>query len=115
MSYKKSIYLGLVLILLFVGCGLKEGVVQKEPKSFLWFTGNTQDAIVYIDDLAPIVLNDKRSNTSDNDNNNTNKSSEVHYEISPGKHTVVVKRSGEEVVNRKILLGNGITKEIQIP
>ena len=115
MSYKKIFYSWLVLLVLCGGCSLKEGVVQKEPKSFLWFTGNTQNAIVYIDDLNPIVLNEGNSSASNNDANNTNRSGEVHYEITPGKHTIVVKKSGQEVVNRNILLGNGITKEIQIP
>ena len=115
MSYKNIFYSWLVLLVLCGGCGLKEGVVQKEPKSFLWFTGNTQNAIVYIDDLNPIVLNEGNSSASNNDDNNTNRSGEVHYEITPGKHTIVVKKSGQEVVNRNILLGNGITKEIQIP
>ena len=101
MSYKKHGYLVLVLLILCGGCGLKEGVVQKEPKSFLRFTGNTQNAIVYVDDLDPIPLNEGDGSAS--------------YEISPGKHTIVVKKSGEEVVNRNILLGNGITKEIKIP
>lgn len=103
MTCKSISYLLLVFLLLCGGCGLTEGVVQKEAKSFLWFTGNTQNAIVYIDNLAPITLD------------NTNKSSSIHYELSPGKHSIIVKKSGEEVVDRNILLGNGITKEIQIP
>ncbi len=115
MSYKKTFYLGLVLLMLSGGCGLKEGVVQKEPKSFLWFTGNTQNAIVYVDDLAPIMLSERNSSASDQGGNNTNRSGQVHYEISPGKHTIEIKKSGEEVVNRKVLLGKGITKEIKIP
>ncbi len=40
---------------------------------------------------------------------------EVHYRISPGKHTVVVKKSGVEVVHRTVLLGDDITREIRIP
>ena len=115
MSYKSIFCFGLVLLALCGGCGLKEGVVQKDEKSFLWFTGNTSNAIVYIDDLNPIMLNEKSSTSSNGDEDNTYKSSQVHYEISPGKHTIIVKKSGEEVVNRNILLGNGITKEIKIP
>jgi hypothetical protein len=106
MSYKKIILLGSVLIMLLVGCGLREDVVQKEPKSFLWFTGNIQNAVVYIDDLAPIVLTGEVKGK---------KRKQVHYAVSPGKHTIIVKKSGEEVVNRNLLLGSGITKEIQIP
>jgi hypothetical protein len=115
MSYKTIGYLGLIFLLLCGGCGLKEGVVQKESKSFLWFTGNTQNAIAYIDNLAPIDLNNKTYIASDEEENNTNRSKEIHYQISPGKYTIVIKRAGVVVVNRTILLGNGITKEIQIP
>jgi hypothetical protein len=102
MSYKKIICCSLTLLMLCCGCGLTEGVVQKESKSSFWFTGNTQNATVYIDDLAPIILSE-----GNND--------QIHYEISPGKHKIVVKRSGNEIVNRVVLLGSGITKEIQIP
>ncbi len=115
MLYKKIIYLVLVVLMLCGACGLREGVVQKEPKSFLWFSGNTQNAIVYIDDLAPIILNERSSSAGIEGENNTNRSGQVHYEISPGKHSIVVKKSGKEIVNRNILLGNGITREIQIP
>ena len=103
MSYAKIVFLGLTLLLLCGGCGLNEGVVQKESRSFLWFTGNTQNAIVYVDDSSPIVLNDSSGSDS------------VYYETTPGIHTITVKVSGEELVNRRILLGNGITKEIKIP
>lgn len=115
MSYKSIFLGGVVLLLLIGGCGLKEGVVQKESKSFLWFTGDTHNAIVYIDDLNPITLNESSSSANSEVENNTNKSGQVHYQISPGKHSVVVKKSGQEVVNRNILLGSGTTKEIQIP
>lgn len=115
MSYKKIIYFGVAILLLCGGCGLKEGVVQKESKSFLWFTGNIENAIVYIDDLSPIILNDGYVGTGADGGNNTRNYNEIHYEISPGKHTVVVKKAGKEVVNRIILLENGIIKEIQIP
>jgi hypothetical protein len=114
MSYKKIIYIGLVLLGLIGGCGLKEGVTLKEPKSFIWFTGNTDNAVVYIDDLNPFILNEKSSNLNDEDEND-NRKGLIHYQISPGKHKIVVIKSGTEVVNRDILLGNGITKEIQIP
>lgn len=103
MSYQKCVYLGLVILSLCGGCGLKEGVVQKEPKSYLWFTGNTPKATVYIDDLNPIILNENRG------------SDKIHYEISPGKHRIIVEKMGKEVVNRIVFLGNGIIKEIKIP
>jgi len=87
---------------LFCGCGLKETVVQKEKVSYLSFTGNISNVIVHIDDLEPINLN----NTS---------SKNVQYEISTGKHHIVITKNGEEVVNRVVLLGSGSVKEIKIP
>ena len=101
MSYKTCGFIALILLLLFSGCGLKEGVVHKEQKSFLSFTGNTKNATAHIDNLAPIRLKSS--------------SKRIHYQISPGKHTIIIKRSGVEIVNRNILIGNGTTREIQIP
>ena len=115
MSLRNFFYLSFAFLLLFGGCGLTEGVVQKEPKSFIWFTGNTKGAVAYVDDLEPIMLDDLNSSTDGESVNNSAKKGEVHYEISPGKHRIIVKKSGEEVVNRIVLLGNGITKEIKIP
>ena len=115
MLYEKCVYLCLVILLLCVWCGLKEGVVQKEPKSYLWFTGNTKNATVYIDDLSPIILNENTGTTSVDRENNIETSDKIHYKISPGKHRIIVKKMGEEVVNRIVFLGNGIIKEIEIP
>ena len=102
MTYKTICCLILILLIPVFGCGLKEGVVQKDSKSFFWFTGDTGNTTVYIDDLSPFTLSD------------TGKK-EVHYEIEPGKHSVIVKKSGIDVVNRNVLLGNGVTMEIKIP
>ena len=101
MPKKYFIFITLILFGFCNGCGLHEGVVQKEAKSYIYFTGNSLDAVVFIDDLAPITISEDSDNT--------------HFEISPGTHTVVVKKSGKEVVNRRILLGSGITREISIP
>lgn len=114
MSYKKLFYSGLVLLLLCGGCGLTEGVVQKEQQSFLRFTGDTTNTIVYIDDLAPLILNELNSSAAE-ESGKSAKSRKIHYKIAPGRHTIVVKKAGNEVVNRNILLGDGITKEIEIP
>lgn len=116
MSYKKLafIILGLFVFLLCVGCGLKEGVVQKEAKSYLWFTGNTEGALVYIDNLSPIELG-KNYYIEPETGEKIQKNEEIRYELTPGKHRVVVERRGTKIVNRIVLLGNGIIKEIKIP
>ncbi|WP_320041473.1 hypothetical protein [uncultured Desulfobacter sp.] len=101
MSYKNLFIFCVVGVLVFCGCGLNETVTQKEKVSYLNFTGDTVGAVVRIDDLAPIVLNNEEKN--------------VHYEISSGKHHIIVIKNGAQVVNRKILLGSGSSKEIRIP
>jgi hypothetical protein len=108
MSYTKLIVLGMFLTILCQGCGLTESVVEKERKSYVAFTGNIEGAVVYIDNLAPITLNQSSKD-------NTEKVKKINYEISPGKHKIIVKKAGSEVVNRDLLLGNGIVKEIEIP
>jgi hypothetical protein len=90
-----------LLLLLMSGCGYNEGVVQAERESFLQFSGHFNQATVLIDNLPPFVL--------DGDSENT------HYKLAPGKHHVIVKRNAKIVVDRTILVGNGMTKEIRIP
>lgn len=104
MIYAKKILLLVALVSIIpVGCtSINDGVIQKSSNAFLWFTGNTKDAEVYIDNNAPISVDDFSIR-------------DVHYQIPSGKHSIVVKRFGTVIVNRRILLGSGITKEIQIP
>lgn len=104
MSYMKIAVLSFFCLVVFFGCGLRETVVQKEQLSYLSFTGDISNSIVHIDDLEPIVLN---SNHPNNKN--------VQYELSSGKHHIVVLKDGKEVVNRILLLGSGSVKEIKIP
>lgn len=104
-----------IISLLLLACGLKEGVVQTEPKSYLWFTGNIEDTVVFIDGNNPIRLKTPVITNGNMQEKTEENGSLVHYAISPGKHHIVVKRSGIEVVNRVLLLGSGMTKEIRIP
>lgn len=111
-----SILISLSVLLSFflTGCGYHEGVIQSDSKSYLWFTGNINNAVVYIDDNAPFSL--KTVTYIDEATGEKKENAELtHYQISPGKHDIIVKRDSIVVVNRKILLGSGITKEISIP
>lgn len=105
MRCMKWLLFALVTAGLLCSCGLTEGVIQKDPKSYFKFSGNTKNAMVYIDDLAPIALN-----TDENPDDWS-----TLYEISPGKHKIIVKKNGSVVVNRIVLLGSGITREINVP
>ena len=96
------------------GCGYIEGVVQKSEKSYLWFTGNTENAVVYVDNREFVRLTasyyiDERTGEK------TKKEEAVYCQIEPGKHEIRVERDGKVLVNRLLILGNQMTKEIAIP
>ena len=84
-------------------CGYKEGIIQSSSNSYLKFTGNTHNAFVSIDDSDPFPIRP----TSDNGNI-------IHYQLSPGKHKITVKRNNNVVLNREVLIGKGMTKEINV-
>jgi len=100
MNWKISIIL--VYCLLLAACR-NEGIVQSDNQSYLRFTGNTTNAIVKIDNGSPFRLKvpDEYGPT-------------IKYKISAGKHEIIVTKKNKLVVHRKILLGKGMTKEINI-
>lgn len=85
-------------------CGYKEGVIQPGNKSYLVFTGNTDDIQVTIDDNVPFL-----------GQASVEEGKETLFQISPGKHMIVIRRGNEIVLQREIIIGNGMTKEIQVP
>ena len=102
-----------ILILFFgvaclAGCGYQEGVLVKEPASYFWFTGNFQEAWVKIDDKEPFAPG--KSGTAPGSGEG-----KVYYQISPGKHRVIVERGGQKVVDKVFYVGDGTIQEIQIP
>ena len=100
--------------LFFFGCGYHEGVVQEDRKSYLWFTGETESAVVILDDIETFEL--KSSHYIDKETGERKKSTKLtHYQIAPGKHRLIVKKNDRVVVDRVLIIGNGITREIQIP
>jgi hypothetical protein len=107
MVAKKLIFLGLLLFLI-VSCGYYEGVVQPTPRSYMSFVGNVDGATAVIDDAITLNL-DKELRGGEGEKKS------VLFQITPGKHKVVVTKMGREVVNRVILIGDGATKEIEVP
>lgn len=87
--------------------------MQKSEKSYLWFTGNTEGAVVYIDDVLTIEL--PSSYYIDSEGNRRKRTKAVHYEVSPGKRTIRIERDGEVIVHRELMLGNQMTREISVP
>ncbi len=109
----KIISISFVLLFVF-SCGYREGVLQKEPASYLWFTGNVEGAMVSIDNGEPFAL---QLSTYPQDASSGGKSEAkyVHYKVSPGKHRITVKRDGKVIVDRLLILENENIKEIEVP
>ncbi|WMW64774.1 hypothetical protein [Nitratidesulfovibrio liaohensis] len=102
----------LLLAGLFAGCASREGVVQGDTKAYFWFTGNAEGAVAHLNDLPPFTLG---QSSGAKDWNTTPKTKDTVYEVAPGRYTVIVERDGVVVVNRTVLVGAGMTKEILVP
>lgn len=105
MINKKLILIGLLLFVL-IGCAYYEGVVQPTPMSYLSFFGNIDGAAAVIDDNITLNLDSEKKDSE---------KKVVLFQVSPGKHKVVVTKMGQEIVNRIIIIGDNATKEIQVP
>lgn len=103
-----------LVFVLLTGCGYKEGVIQDEPVSYFRFTGALQGAVVSIDNLEPFELQ-KADSSADDKNNHSEATGPIHYRVEPGKHRIIIKKNGQVVVDRIIMLDNGVTREVRIP
>ena len=104
----KRIIVTVFLLFSIASCGYYEGVVQPTPVSYLAFIGNTAGSVAIIDEIITLNL-DKELRDTDGSGKN------VLFQIAPGKHKVIVTKRGQEVVNRIIIVADGVTKEIQVP
>lgn len=96
---KTLLIIATTLVLLISGCGSKEGVKSEAQKSYLYFSGNTQGAMVSIDKGEEFSVKTGVNN---------------QYGVRPGKHLVEISRDGVLILKREIYLGDGIAKEIEI-
>ena len=93
------ISLGLIIILMFAGCGYKEGVSTPDQVAYLFFSGNTDNVTVSIDNGEQFTVRAGRDN---------------QYKIRPGKYLIHVYREGKIIVEREIYVGDGVAKEIGV-
>jgi len=95
----RFIVAALLLVALLAGCGYKEGVRTEAQKSFLYFSGDVDGALVSVDGGAQFSVKPGKDNL---------------YSIPPGKHKVFVTREGRVIVERDIYVGDGVAKEIEV-
>lgn len=98
MSNVKSI-IAVLFILLLSGCGYKEGVATASQKSYLYFSGDTDDIEVSIDDGSKFEVEEGQLN---------------QYSIKPGKHLIVVYKNNRVILKREIFVSDGVAKEIEV-
>jgi len=85
--------------LLFAGCGYKEGISTGQQQSFIYFSGNTENITVSINDGAQFTVKSGRDN---------------QYKVDEGKSTIHVYRNGKIIVEREVYIGDGVSKEIGV-
>ncbi|WP_461210334.1 hypothetical protein [Desulfocurvus sp. DL9XJH121] len=113
---KLALFILLVLsaaMLSLGGCGYKEATLNPDQKAYLWFSGKTEGVSAFVDDQGPIDLGPRYY--TDSMGNKQAKTSEIHYEIEPGKHRVKLVRDGQTILDRIFLIGNHMTREIEVP
>ncbi|MBA6364972.1 hypothetical protein H4J56_05960 [Colwellia sp. BRX8-4] len=82
-------------------CGYSEGVRTAEPVSYVYFTGNAEGAEVTVGKGEAFVV-DKLG-------------ARKIYKVASGKQQVTITKNGVIVVNRIVLLGDGQSKEFNVP
>jgi len=104
----KRLALACMLLLSVVSCGYYEGVVQPTPRSYVTFIGNLEGAVAVIDGTITINIDEERLKTGE-------AGKAILFQVAPGRHKIIVTKTGREVVERVVIIADGATKEIQIP
>ena len=103
----------MMALLATTGCGYREGVRQPDTQSYIWFSGNINEAVAHIDGNEPIKIDHGYYTNSSGEK--VKRDGKTLYEIKPGKHEVVVKKNDKIVVHRVLLINSGATKEVRVP
>jgi len=93
---------------MFTACGHKEGVLQPDSRSYIFFSGNTAGAVAVIDDNGSFDIGESSDQTGKT-------KEKTLYEVLPGKHEVVVRKGDAVIVHRVLIIGAGSTKEVLVP
>ncbi len=108
-------FLSLLVLVLLFGCVYKEGIIQPDQKSYIWFSGITDGSIATIDGGEPFKVEIGYYYNDQTDTGKVDKKGKTLYQVKPGRHEIIVKRGNEIRVNRVVLISSGATKEINIP
>ncbi len=97
----KVVLIFIASLSILTGCGgYQTGVVSEAQKSYLFFNYEAQGSEYSVDDSAWYKI-EKTGETE-------------LYPTIPGKHRIKVRKQGVIVVDKMVLLGDGISKEIKV-
>ena len=102
------------VMLVLAGCGYQEGIRQPDRQSYIWFSGETTAALAIIDDNEPFKV-EKTYSVDSETGERVSKKGRTLYQIKPGRHVIIVKKNGQVVVHRDLIIGAGATKEVRVP
>jgi hypothetical protein len=113
---KKWVVLTVMVMAVFVfsGCGYQEGIRQPDRQSFIWFSGEISNAVAIIDNNEPFKVEQNYYVDSDT-GERVSKNRRTLYQLRPGRHVIIVKKNGQIIVHREVLIGAGATKEVRVP
>ena len=91
--------IGLLSLLIFAGCGYKEGVATGEQVAYLYFSGNTDGVAVSLDGGEKFSVKPGRDH---------------QYRIVPGTYMLRLYRDGRLIGERSVYIADGVAKEIGV-
>ena len=98
----KNIIAVLISALLLIGCGgYQTGVTSEAQQSYIFFNSPASGAEYSIDDSTWYKI--------------TSTGAKELYPVEPGKHRIKVRRNGTIIVDKTVLFGDSISKEIKVP
>lgn len=104
---KKILMMGLALLLSACSTHFST-TTQVDDKAYLLLTGNTQGAMLTIDDQPQINLDESNHYTQGDER-------VIKFQMDVGSHQVEVQKNGQVLVKRKIYVTNGNTFEVRVP
>lgn len=90
-----------LLAAMLCACGYNEGVRVTEQSSFVYFTGDAIGVLATVGEGETFTV-DKLGERN-------------VYKVATGKQRVIVRRAGVVVIDRVVLLGDGHSKEFNVP
>ena len=108
-----SLLIVFIQLLIFQSCGYREGVRQPDKQSYIWFSGNTEGAIAVVDGNEEFKVD--LTYYTNSEGKKVTREGKTLYAVNPGKHEIMVKKNGEVVVHRVLIIDSGATKEVRVP